>query len=99
MLQPMIRTQNECRTTVKDIAISVIEYLEKNNFNYVPVRFFELNNGFFEEYKTLNELKKSDMLKNESEAFLYTFRKGDVYDEQEECAMYVLAVTYEINYH
>lgn len=28
MLQPMIRTQNECRTTVKKIASGVIEYLE-----------------------------------------------------------------------
>lgn len=47
MLQPMIRTQKECRKTVKKIVSGVIEYLENNNFNYVPVRFFELNNGFF----------------------------------------------------
>ena len=95
MLKPMIRIQDECRTTIKNIVIDVIEYLENNNFDYVPVRFFEINNGFFEEYKTLDELKKSDMLENESEAFLYTFRNGYVYNEQEECLMNVLAVTYE----
>lgn len=37
------------------------------------------------------------MLENESEAFLYTFRNGYVYDEQEEYSMDVLAVTYEVN--
>lgn len=95
MLKPMIRTQNECCTTVKNIVSGVIEYLENNNFNYVPVRFFELNNGFFDEYKTLDELKKTYMLENENDAFLYTFRNGYIYDEQEECSMNVLAITYE----
>ena len=95
MLKPMIRTQNDYKTTVKNIVKGVIEYLESNNFNYVPVRFFEINNGFFEEYKTLDELKKSVMLENECEAFLYTFRNGYVYNEEEECSMNVLAITYE----
>lgn len=53
---------------------------------------------FFDEYKTLKELKKFYMLENESEAFLYTFRESFIYDEKEECSMKVLAVTYEIIY-
>lgn len=95
MLQPLIRTQKDCKETVENIVRGVIEYLESNDFNYVPIRFFEINNGIFEEYKTLDELKNSVMLENKREAFLYTFRQGYVYTEEDECSMIVLSITYE----
>lgn len=96
MLKPMIRTQKECYTTVQNIAHDIINYLYSKQFNYVPVRLFEVNSGNYEEYKTTKELQNSDILNDESEAVLYTFREGYIYNEEEECCKTVLSVIYEV---
>lgn len=96
MLQPLIRIADDSCTTMRNMIKGIIEYLESKNYNFVPVRLFEINSGHFEEYKTLSDLKKRYMVENNCKVLLYTFREGFVYDDGAEASTDILSVTYEI---
>lgn len=82
--------------TIKDMISEVAEYLESNNLNFILAKFFDVNNGWLDEYRSLKELKKSFMLGSNASVILHTVRENCVYDEKEGAAMDALVVTYEI---